>query len=173
MSSFNNHLYIHYIMHTMPILQSPALDRGGAELAGPWLASLYCQYSVDGCSSWIDRTTSSIEPGSVFIHTHLTIWAVATCLGLMLGYVRLLQLFKARSRGDERQLLILAWLHRLFSGLLVTQDGLKQPIVHWSSEEDASSRRGCICLPPGRRSAEPGFIITAYPQLFHSLQGAG
>src|ERR1035437_839577 len=143
-------------MHTMPILQSPDLERGGAELAGPWLASLYCQYSVDGCSSWIDRTTSSIEPGIVFVvfdQAHLTIWAVATCPGLMLGYVRLLQLFKARPRGDERQLLILAWLHRLFNGLLVAQDELRHPIVHWSSEEDASSRRGCSCLPPGRGSA--------------------
>jgi hypothetical protein len=44
--------------------------------------------------------------------------------GLTLGYVRLLQLFKARSRGNERQLLILAWLHRLFSGGRIIQEGI-------------------------------------------------
>ena len=43
---------------------------------------------------------------------------------MALGYVRLLQLFKARSRGNERQSLILAWLHRLFSGGRIIQEGI-------------------------------------------------
>ena len=72
---------------------------------------VFDHHSVGGGSSWINGSASPIEPGIVFVvfdQAHLTIWAVATCPGLMLGYVRLLQLFKARSRGNERQLLILA-----------------------------------------------------------------
>ena len=66
-------------------LAIPALDPGAAKLAGPWLASLYCKHPESGCSS---RCTGSVGPGSVFVvfdQVNLTIWAVATCLGISHG----------------------------------------------------------------------------------------
>jgi hypothetical protein len=85
--------------------------------------------SEAGRSSRIDRPAGSIEPSKVFVHGGSTpdtspIGQVEALPGLALGYVRLLQLFKARSRGNERQSLILAWLHRLFSGGRIIQEGI-------------------------------------------------
>src|ERR1019366_390801 len=41
-------------------------------------------HSVGSGSSWVYGPAGSVEPGSVFVvfdQAHLTIWAVATCLG--------------------------------------------------------------------------------------------
>lgn len=116
--------------------------------------------SEGGGSSRINRFASSIEPSKVFIHggsipNTSPIRQVEAISGLTLGYVRLLQLFKARSRGNERQSLILAGLHRLFSGGRIIQEGIVAACHQVAG------------------LTEPGFMIAACPHLFHSLHGAG
>jgi hypothetical protein len=85
MSSIDYHFHIHYIMHTMPILQYQPWALVLLNLPALGLQACIVKDTECGCSSWIDRATSSIEPGIVFVvfdQAHLTIWAVATCLGI-------------------------------------------------------------------------------------------
>ena len=78
--------------------------------------------SEAGSSSGIDRFASSIEPGKVIIHgasipDTSAIGQQEVCPGLTLGYVRLLQLFKARSRGNEplgNELHVISRSHTLY-----------------------------------------------------------